>query len=260
MTTRGTVLLAVGALVVGLLLGAVIGGLGGLFAAQILSPGAARAALFVQRSARVLPVPETRWPFAQLSPRWFWPHGRLFREQPQPAQPTSTPTPSPQPSPTPTARAQATPPSVQAPNRSTKRFPAAPNFPAGARVSSVVPNSPAEKAGLRAGDTITAVDGTTVDPKHSLSDLIQAHKPGDTVSLSVERGFRSLTVNVELGASAANSSQAYLGIEYTPTFSIIRVPRPEISDTPSPSPTTPGTATPNPTIPSPAPSTPATAG
>ncbi len=86
----------------------------------------------------------------------------------------------------------------------------------GARVDQVVADSPAAKAGLQVGDVITAIGGTQIDQTHSLSDLVQTKKPGDSVALSVTRGGQSLTINVTLGASAQNSATAYLGISFTP--------------------------------------------
>ena len=86
----------------------------------------------------------------------------------------------------------------------------------GARIDQVVADSPAAKAGLQVGDIVTAIGGTKIDATHSLSDLIQQKKPGDSVALAVTRGSQSLTINVTLGASAQNSSTAYLGISFTP--------------------------------------------
>lgn len=97
--------------------------------------------------------------------------------------------------------------------------PSSTNAVSGARVDQVVASSPAANAGLQPGDVITAVGGTAIDANHSLANLIQASKPGDTVNLSVTRGAQSLTINVVLGASPQNSSQAYLGISYTPLSS-----------------------------------------
>ena len=88
----------------------------------------------------------------------------------------------------------------------------------GARVEEVTADSPAAKAGLQVGDVITAIGGDKVDQNHSLSDLVQAKKPGDKVDLALTRGTQNLTVTVELGASAQNSSSAYLGIRFSPMF------------------------------------------
>ncbi len=53
----------------------------------------------------------------------------------------------------------------------------------GALVQSVVPGSPAEQAGLVAGDTITALDGQAIVTYDQLSGLLLQHAAGDTVTL-----------------------------------------------------------------------------
>jgi S1-C subfamily serine protease len=53
----------------------------------------------------------------------------------------------------------------------------------GATVTGVVSGSPADDAGLTAGDVITAVGGADVASASGLSDLIAAHHPGDTVTI-----------------------------------------------------------------------------
>jgi S1-C subfamily serine protease len=54
---------------------------------------------------------------------------------------------------------------------------------AGALVVSVVPGSPAEQAGLVAGDTITALDGQAIVTYGQLSQLLLQHAAGDVVTL-----------------------------------------------------------------------------
>ena len=88
----------------------------------------------------------------------------------------------------------------------------------GAFVSSVAPGSPAEKAGLKQGDMILAVDGAAVDAGNSLGDLIAAKKAGDAVTLSVRSQLAdgaqpAHDVRVILEKNP-NRDGAYLGIEY----------------------------------------------
>ncbi len=54
----------------------------------------------------------------------------------------------------------------------------------GVVIQGVVTGSPADQAGLAAGDTITAFGGKAVDSQKTLSSLTQAHHPGDRVSVS----------------------------------------------------------------------------
>jgi S1-C subfamily serine protease len=53
-----------------------------------------------------------------------------------------------------------------------------------ATVGTVFPGSPAAQAGLGAGDTITAVDGTPVVDTTTLHQAISTHTPGDRVTLT----------------------------------------------------------------------------
>ena len=47
--------------------------------------------------------------------------------------------------------------------------------------------SPAAKAGLQAGDLITAVNGTTVTSVNQFVAAIANYAPGETVTLTVKR-------------------------------------------------------------------------
>jgi len=73
-----------------------------------------------------------------------------------------------------------------------------------ARVTQVRPGTPAAKAGLKAGDEITAVDGKQIASADSLTGAISAKKPGDTVSITYTRNGKSQTVQVKL-ATRPNS-------------------------------------------------------
>ncbi|MEU9112994.1 trypsin-like peptidase domain-containing protein [Streptomyces sp. NPDC048483] len=63
----------------------------------------------------------------------------------------------------------------------------------------VTPNGPADKAGLRPGDTITKLDDTVIDSGPTLISEIWQHKPGDHVTLAYLRGGKAHTVQVTLG-------------------------------------------------------------
>jgi len=68
----------------------------------------------------------------------------------------------------------------------------------GARVSEVVHDSPAEKAGLQAGDIIVVFDGQTIRGPVGLTKQIHERKPGDTVRVDVLRDGKVKTLEVEL--------------------------------------------------------------
>lgn len=55
---------------------------------------------------------------------------------------------------------------------------------AGAVVGGVLAGTPAQAAGLTAGDVVTAVDGTAVGSAQALSDVLATHDPGDGVTLT----------------------------------------------------------------------------
>ena len=64
--------------------------------------------------------------------------------------------------------------------------------------TSIVKGSPADKAGLKDKDIVTAVNGTKVGAAGSLSNLIGEYKPGDTVQLTVLREGNETAINVTL--------------------------------------------------------------
>ena len=69
------------------------------------------------------------------------------------------------------------------------------SLPAGALVNEVSSGSPAEKAGLQPGDIVLSIDGSRVRSFTDLIDRVNAHVPGDKVTLEVYRvpGILSLT-------------------------------------------------------------------
>lgn len=73
--------------------------------------------------------------------------------------------------------------------------------PSGAvTVGAVDPKGPAAAAGLRPGDAIVAVDGTSVDGPAVLVTAIAGRAPGDQVLLTVRRGDTQMEIAVVLTA------------------------------------------------------------
>ncbi len=63
----------------------------------------------------------------------------------------------------------------------------------------VVPGSAADRAGIREGDIIVAVNGTRIDYNTSLRQLLLRHSPGDTVQITILRDGAEQTLEVTLG-------------------------------------------------------------
>ncbi len=74
-----------------------------------------------------------------------------------------------------------------------------------ASVVGVLPASPAAKAGLSAGDTITSLAGRAVDSPTTLLSLLGHHRPGDKVRLSwTDSSGRRHTATVRLAVGPAH--------------------------------------------------------
>ena len=69
----------------------------------------------------------------------------------------------------------------------------------GAQVAAVTDGSPAARAGLQAGDVITAFDGDTVASADALTAAVTAKSPGDEVTVTYTRDGDSHTAQVTLG-------------------------------------------------------------
>jgi putative serine protease PepD len=67
------------------------------------------------------------------------------------------------------------------------------------RLTQVTSGTPAEDAGLQAGDTITAIDGERITSGEGLTSAIAAKNPGDTISVTYSRDGETHTLDVELG-------------------------------------------------------------
>jgi hypothetical protein len=69
----------------------------------------------------------------------------------------------------------------------------------GVRITGLVPEGPAIKAGLQPDDVITAVDGQATPTLRDLLDLLQERDPGDTVTLSIRRDDAVMQQEAVLG-------------------------------------------------------------
>jgi len=73
----------------------------------------------------------------------------------------------------------------------------------GALVAAVEPKSPADKAGIKTGDIILAVDGRTIENSIDLPRIIGESRPGTPVSLKIWRQGETRELNASLGETPA---------------------------------------------------------
>lgn len=82
------------------------------------------------------------------------------------------------------------------------------NTPQPVAIGQVVPDSPASKAGIQVGDVVTKVNGTALTSANPFINLMYAHKPGDTVTLTIQRqNGPTQEVKVTLGTQPSTASQ-----------------------------------------------------
>ena len=71
-------------------------------------------------------------------------------------------------------------------------------FDNGIYVGEIMKNSPAEKVGIRTGDIITKIDGITLNKMSELRKYIYTKKPGDEVTLLIQRKGIISPVKIQL--------------------------------------------------------------
>ncbi|GAB6855565.1 Do family serine endopeptidase [Asaia astilbis] len=71
--------------------------------------------------------------------------------------------------------------------------------PEGALVAQVSPGGPAEKAGLKSGDVVTALNGTKIKSVHDLVVHTVSMKPGTDVTLTILRDQKVQTLKAKIG-------------------------------------------------------------
>lgn len=67
----------------------------------------------------------------------------------------------------------------------------------------VVVDSPADRAGVREGDIITAIDDVRIDASNTLDDILTRYKPDDELGLTIVRNGETLQVTLTLGTRPA---------------------------------------------------------
>lgn len=89
--------------------------------------------------------------------------------------------------------------------RYTEQVAKANNMPAGVYVKEVDLMSGAQKAGIKAGDIITKIDGKAVKNRDELDKIKNTHKVGDKVVLEIYRDGKTITLNVILTENKSNN-------------------------------------------------------
>ncbi|MGH7224076.1 MAG: PDZ domain-containing protein, partial [Gemmataceae bacterium] len=73
------------------------------------------------------------------------------------------------------------------------------NVTGGAKLTQITPDSPATKAGLKVGDIIKALNKKPISKYEELAEQIRAHKVGDKLTLTIQRGKETRDIVVTLG-------------------------------------------------------------
>ena len=95
------------------------------------------------------------------------------------------------------------------------------------RVTEVVPDGPADDAGVEMDDVIIAIEGIAPDTDNDVAELIRAHDPGDEIILTIVRPGKDTEVfelEVTLGRDRDDQGEmvTYLGIWYRPLGPAVR--------------------------------------
>ncbi len=84
-----------------------------------------------------------------------------------------------------------------------------------ALVIEVEPGSPADEAGITPGDMIVAVNTVPLTEERTLAQLVQEHRPGARITLTISRGMRTWDARVTLGSSPDGPEDTpWLGIRF----------------------------------------------
>ncbi|MEO8033950.1 MAG: M20/M25/M40 family metallo-hydrolase, partial [Acidobacteriota bacterium] len=76
----------------------------------------------------------------------------------------------------------------------------------GVKLADVRAGGPADKAGLKGGDTIVDIGGTRIENLYDMTFALQDHKPGETLDVIILRGGTRMTLRATLGSRSAASA------------------------------------------------------
>jgi regulator of sigma E protease len=97
-------------------------------------------------------------------------------------------------------------------------------YPMPARISEVASGTPADHAGLRAGDIVRAIDGKKIDYWEQFVDLVRG-SGGKTLQLEVERDGQTVTLSVtpKQGIADTSDTKYQIGVAPEPALAYKRV-------------------------------------
>lgn len=84
-----------------------------------------------------------------------------------------------------------------------------------ARIGEVYSGMGADQAGMKAGDTILAVNGASVTNREQVVETLRDFRDGQTVKLRVQRGEEALDLDVRMGTPAPDQAASF-GLDTTP--------------------------------------------
>jgi len=77
-------------------------------------------------------------------------------------------------------------------------------FQQGATIGEVTSGGAADKAGLKSGDVVTAIDGKAIASGDALVAAVRSHRPDDEVTVTFTRGGKAQTIKAKLGSDNGN--------------------------------------------------------
>jgi serine protease DegQ len=73
------------------------------------------------------------------------------------------------------------------------------DHPNGVLITEIVRNSPAEQAGMKTGDILTAIDSTSINDWSAMLDTIANLPPGKAVAIKLVRNGTEISLPVKIG-------------------------------------------------------------